>query len=290
MTENTPPNPEDESPSAQQPDHSEQPIDDNLDVSAAFAQVKSAIAERQKVKLERPALAFVILMLGLAAIMTTLGIWQLARLSEKQVLIARIENRLKESPRVLPPVREWKKADPEKWDFRPVKIKGSFESDETVLIFTNLTGANGRLSGPGYWVVTPFAKHDGGTVFINRGFIPQDLKDTFLQNGVTTAAVETITGIARAPERVNAFTPGPDFAGRIDWITNVDRLSKFLQKTPEGIAPFYVDQAVSSTEPLPQGGETKVELPNRHMQYVITWFSLAGMVPILLVFWLFRRK
>ena len=37
-----------------------------------------------------------------------------------------------------------------------------------------LTDAKGQVSGAGYWIMTPFALDGGGTVFVDRGFVPQD--------------------------------------------------------------------------------------------------------------------
>ena len=56
-------------------------------------------------------------------------------------------------------------------------------------------------------------------------------------------------------------------------------------------APFYIEQEA----PVPPGGLPKpgrlvVNLPNNHLQYVITWFGLAlGLAGVYLV-WLVRRR
>ncbi len=52
------------------------------------------------------------------------------------------------------------------------------------------------------------------------------------------------------------------------------------------LAPVYVD-AVATPIPggYPLGGETRIELPNDHLQYAITWFLLAvALIVIYLVF------
>ncbi len=33
-----------------------------------------------------------------------------------------------------------------------------------------------------------------------------------------------------------------------------------------------------------------MEFPNRHLEYALTWFSLAILVPVLLVVWFFRDR
>ena len=264
-------------------------LTDPYDPSAAFSEVTETIKANQQVTIERPAAAFIAFMLALAILMAVLGFWQLLRLSEKNEIIARIETRIQAPPRSLPPVAEWEVIDPEVWDFRPVKMTGHFVADQTILVFTNLTAPKGALAGPGYWVMTPFSEVGGGTVLVNRGYIPVDSKVLFADGGPSIAGEFAITGIARRSERANAFTPGPDFLNRIDWIINVDRLEAFLEQKPELGAPFYVDMDTTNFGVLPQAGETKLVRPNRHMEYALTWFSLAGVTPILLGFWWRKR-
>jgi len=52
------------------------------------------------------------------------------------------------------------------------------------------------------------------------------------------------------------------------------------------LAPVYVDAAATPIPGgYPLGGETRIELPNDHLQYAITWFLLAlALVVIYLVF------
>jgi surfeit locus 1 family protein len=53
-------------------------------------------------------------------------------------------------------------------------------------------------------------------------------------------------------------------------------LSMFPQEVAE-IAPFSIDaEAGSAPLPGPQGGVTRLELPNSHLQYALTWYGLAA--------------
>jgi surfeit locus 1 family protein len=53
-------------------------------------------------------------------------------------------------------------------------------------------------------------------------------------------------------------------------------------------APFYVD-ADTTPNPggWPKGGITRLDLPNDHLQYAITWFSLA--VALVVIYVLYHR-
>ncbi len=41
-------------------------------------------------------------------------------------------------------------------------------------------------------------------------------------------------------------------------------------------APFFVDAEAPAPGGWPKGGATRLELPNRHLEYAITWFGLAA--------------
>ena len=56
------------------------------------------------------------------------------------------------------------------------------------------------------------------------------------------------------------------------------------------VAPFYVDEE-SPAPPggLPRPGTLKVNLPNDHFQYALTWFGLAGVIVVMFGIWLATR-
>lgn len=234
-------------------------------------------------------IGFVGFMLVLTALFAWLGTWQMARLAEKEQAIALIEERIGSAPMPLPAVGEWVGFDPLTFDYRPVTLTGSFSHNDTVLVFTSIGDGRGVYGGPGYWVMTPMNLTASGTVWVNRGFVPQSAEAEFAEGGAGTADEVTITGIARRGEPGNSFTPGPDIGGRIEWIRNIDRLNAFLSPQPSPIAPIYVDQAAGEPGALPQGGETRLELPNRHFEYALTWFSLAVLTPLMILVW-WRRS
>ena len=157
-----------------------------------------------------------------------------------------------------------------------------------MLVFTSLGEPRGRYDGAGYWVVTPFASEAGGTVFVNRGFVPQEQAPAFSVAGQPRA---------RSPSRRRAqirrrssFTPPPDPAKRIDYLRNTDRLVAMTDPASPRSRPIYIDLPAGPPGTLPQGGETVVSFPNNHFGYALTWFGFAIITPVMLLIWLLRQR
>ena len=234
--------------------------------------------------------AFAVLMLGLTALFVVLGSWQLERLRQKETLIAAVSERTIAAPTPLPPVAEWVGFDAEVFDFRPVTATGTYVPEETIRVFTSLSDARGKFSGPGYWVITPLAVTGGGYVLVNRGFVPQNLSDNYAAGTDAPLGEVTVTGLARGSEDVSTFTPGPDAKNRIEWVRNLPRLAALLDPSLTPLAPVTIDAAAGDPGALPQGGETTLSFPNNHFGYALTWFGFAILTPILLAVWLLRQR
>ena len=232
--------------------------------------------------------SFIAFMLALTTLFVALGVWQVNRLAWKENLIAEVSARLSQPPYDLPPVAEWPHTDFDTFGFHPVTATGQYAPDKTVLVFTSLSDPKGRFGGPGDWVITPFALDGGGTVFINRGFVPQAQVGAFLGPETVPKGQTTITGIAVAPEQAGAFTPGPDTAKRTEWVRDPVRLAT-LAGTSGPVLGLTIDLPAAGAGALPQGGETVIDFPNNHLGYAFTWFGFAILTPCLLAFWVWRQ-
>jgi surfeit locus 1 family protein len=220
------------------------------------------------------------------AILCSLGMWQIERLTWKQDLIARVENRTHAAARPLPPEQDWPRVSAERDEYHHVRLSGKFQYDHEVFAYALLSNPRGKFSGPGYWVMTPLKLDSGALVLVNRGFVPMDRMDLPTRTAGQEDAPVTVTGLLRLPEGRNWFTPPDDVARRI-WqerdpaaIARAEGLAR--------VAPFFVDADGSGPNGLPQGGETRVSFPNNHLQYVVTWFGLA--FALLAVFAAFAHK
>ena len=232
--------------------------------------------------------SFIVFMLGLTALWVILGAWQIDRLAEKEALIAEVEQRLHQKPFDVPAIDYWPSLDTEIFGFHPVTVSGRYLNDKTILVFTSLSDPKGKFSGPGYWVMTPLETADGGTVFVNRGFVPQSSSAAFAKGDSGPVGEQTITGIALKPEASGAFTPGPDKTNHIEWVRDPVRLAAMADITTP-VLPLTIDLPAGDPGALPQGGETVVEFPNNHFGYALTWFGFALLTPALLAAWIWRQ-
>lgn len=209
------------------------------------------------------------------AILAGLGAWQLARLGWKERLVAQVSERMASAPVPVPPQAEWAGLDLPTWSYRRVRAEGRFDNASEARVYTNLSEPHGRFKGPGYFILTPLTLKSGGVVVVNRGFVPEGAADpaTRPQGRVDGDAV--VTGPLREPEDRNMFTPADDPAKRLFFARDARAVATGLGIA--NAAPFTIDaDATPNPGGLPQGGETRVAFPNRHLEYALTWFGLAA--------------
>jgi surfeit locus 1 family protein len=217
-------------------------------------------------------LGFTALALAALAVLIGLGVWQLERLQWKEGLIAEIEARSTGAPitiaEALAIARQGR--DP---DYYRVRVEGRFHHDKERYLFAQSL-AEGT---PGWHVITPLETTGGDMVLVDRGFVPDVLKEASSRASGLVEGVVTVTGIVRSPEIQGSFVPDNEReANRWFW-RDLGAMARSM--FPEGtveMAPFFLDAEKSDVPGgWPEGGQTRLELPNNHLQYAITWFLLA---------------
>jgi surfeit locus 1 family protein len=216
-------------------------------------------------------LAPVLFALAATALLVSLGIWQLHRLTWKEALIARIAAETKASPQPLPDASTWATLNPDAYDYRHVTFRGRFDNAKEVRVFYT---AGPDDQGPGYLLLTPLALSSGETVIVNRGFVPAPLATPPTRPQSEVGGEVTVTGLMRPPQARNLFTPPDDPANGLYFSRDPAPIAAHfgLQR----VAPFIVDaDKTAIAGGWPEGGLTTVNIPNNHMDYALTWFGLA---------------
>ncbi|HEU4476444.1 MAG TPA: SURF1 family protein [Methyloceanibacter sp.] len=224
-------------------------------------------------------------MLAALAVLLGLGFWQLHRHEWKRDLIAQIEARTKAEPITLEEAEALVREGRDPSYFR-VTADGRFHHAKEHYLYAV---SEGRV---GWHVITPLQTADGDMVLVDRGFVPEALKDPSSRAAGQIDSVTTVTGIVRAPDRQNLFTPDNEpKANRWFWR---DLRAMSHSMFPEGtieVAPFFVE-ADNTSVPAgwPQGGQTRLDIPNNHLQYAITWVLLAAGLIVVYVLYLRSQR
>ena len=202
-------------------------------------------------------LAALALFIGLCA----LGVWQVERLGWKRDLIARVDARIHATP--IPAPANAREDDA----YRRVTATGTFLHDRSALVQAS------TVRGAGYWVLTPLRQSDGRIILINRGFVPPQAKARYDR----PTAIVRVTGLLRLTEPGGGFLRNNDPAADRWYSRDVAAIAA-ARHLPTATNYFIDAQADPRPGRLPVGGLTVIRFPNSHLQYAITWFTLAAMV------------
>jgi surfeit locus 1 family protein len=224
-----------------------------------------------------------VLTLCMLALLVGLGVWQIQRLAWKEGLIAEIETRTKAPPvglqSALATARDGDVS------YTRVKAEGRLLNDKERYLFTTADGA------VGWDVITPLKTADGDVLLVNRGFVPDALRDPSTRKEGEPEGLVTVTGLARLPETQGSFTPDNEPArNRWFWRDLPGMAASMFPGESFKLAPFFLDAEKSDVPGgWPLGGQTRLDLPNNHLQYAITWFALAAAIGILYVYYVVSR-
>lgn len=200
-----------------------------------------------------------------------LGVWQVERLSWKLDLIERVDARIHAAPVAAPGTEGQPPFDPSNDEYRHVGLRGVFRHADEALVQAVTD------EGPGFWVVTPLSLSSGGTVLINRGFVPGNRRTPESRSRGQVAGTVDVTGLVRLTEPDGGFLRSNDAAaGR--WFSRDVAAIAAAHGLPD-TQPYFVDaDATPNPGGLPIGGLTVVSFRNSHLVYALTWFGLAAIV------------
>lgn len=231
--------------------------------------------------------------------MIALGNWQIRRLDEKLDLIARVEAHAYGAPVAAPTgqMAQTGQMGHENTALPPeylrVQITGTFDHDRALRIkaVTDL--------GPGHWLMTPLATPPTAPnavpntyIWINRGFLPSGQSaDTWTRPD----GPQLIIGLVRH-SRPGGTLMERNLPDQDRWVSPdiaVMSQAKGLDTAPVYSLPYYIDSnATGAPDSWPRGGLTRLNFPNSHLSYALTWYAMA--VLFLLAFgyvvWDLRRN
>lgn len=215
-------------------------------------------------------LFLIIIGLGGAAILVSLGVWQMQRLAWKQAVIADIDTRILAAPVELPVL-----PDPDTDAYLPVTLTGRFVGETSRVLVSQ------KEIGAGYRLITALDS-EAGRVLVDRGFISVNAP-----NAVTPDGPINVIGNLQWPQETDSFTPDPDLTNNIWFARDVIALSQALGTRAIMIVAREVTGDDPAVAPFPVDTS---RIPNDHLQYAITWFSLAAIWLAMSLLFLRRRR
>ena len=216
------------------------------------------------------------LLLGLigCGVLIGLGVWQLQRLDWKTAKIAEIDAKIIAAPVALP-----SSPSPEHDIYLPVFVEGRLLAPEAWVI-TGLASA-----GAGYRIIAAFELVGSGRkIMVDLGFVAE--ADRRFARPSTDMKV---TGNLNWPQEKDSYTPEPELIRNLWFARDVERMANVLGTEQILVVARTIDPVIPAVMPLPVDTSS---IPNDHVNYAITWFSLAavwfGMTVLLL--WRIRRR
>ena len=201
-----------------------------------------------------------------------LGKWQIDRLYWKLDVLKKIDQKIAAAPVPLP-------AEPSEsvHKYLSVEISGQFLQESIRVL------ASKKRYGAGYRIIHVF-RANGRRLLVDLGFVGLETDyDVDLINDIS------LVGNLHWPDEVDNFTPEPDLENNIWFARNVERVASALQTEP--ILIILKDSTLKDQNIKPMPIDT-THIPNDHLQYAITWFSLAIIWALMscLFIWTTRQK
>ena len=198
----------------------------------------------------------------------SLGTWQIYRLQWKLSLIDEINNGLNSEPIFF--------SNTNINNYQKVKFNGTFDFEKQIYLYSlNSKGT------PGYDIITPIKMNSNEILLVNRGWIDKDLRDNKNINNINSKSFE---GILKKITKPNLFKPENDIENNIWYSLKLEDLESFTGYKLNNVV-IYLE---SNQNNLVKNKIISPNLPNNHLKYAITWYSVA--LSILLYFLYFRKK
>jgi len=155
--------------------------------------------------------------------------------------------------------------------YHPGKVSGQFDFGNERHYFLPLK------SRVGWHIITPLKLLDGDVVFIDRGFVPDELKLQEKRASDLPAGSLEIEGLVRPFETTQRyFTPDNDVKNNKWFWRDGAALYNSLPNYKGRRFGFMID-AKSSAQygDWPLAGVTRVQFVDKHFGYALTWYGLA---------------
>ena len=210
-------------------------------------------------------------------LLISFGNWQLRRLDEKENFITSIETNIANLAIALDELQSLPK------NYSKISLSGHFLPNKNAYLYGRRTASPEK---DGYYLLSAFAADNGQTYMVSRGWLPHSVKGNL--DTSTPPDTETIEGITLPSEKKNFFVPDNDTKNNVWFTLDLQMATEVLGATNKD---FYLMQINNNSLPKGVSPLTTTHLSkvrNDHIEYAITWYSLAGC--LFIMFMIYGRK
>lgn len=241
---------------------------------------------RRRILFSRDTLLGLVIVLLLAAVCVSLGMWQYGRYEDKRDRAAVIESNYDFSPVPLDEAMpDPAAALPEEQVWTPVQMQGTYCTDPGCVLYVRNRLIGGEV---GFWQLVPFRAEDGTTLMVVRGWVPEDSDSSTPADPPPVPEGElTVTARLRTAEPV---LDRPQIEGQAHSVNPTQISAQLGLEAESVVVGAYGELAAEDPE-----AERPQSLPSPdtglgpHLSYAFQWWIFALFFPGALIFRLRRQ-
>lgn len=204
-----------------------------------------------------------------------LGIWQIARLHQKQQFNAAVIAGLALAPAAVDTVLP-DGVDPDTVRYRRAEATGTYDTEHGFVLYGRTQNADA-----GNHLLTPLLLADGRAILVDRGWVPLDIDDPGAAEATPPSGEVHVEGVLFSsegdpPGAVDTGGPAAITLSRVD-------LQTIQAQLPYAIAPSYLllqRQTPAQANGLPQPSPLPELSEGPHLNYAIQWFLFAAIAVV----------
>ncbi|KOC65353.1 Surfeit locus protein 1 [Habropoda laboriosa] len=218
-------------------------------------------------------------LLGIPIAAFMLGTWQVHRYQWKLNLIEKLNSHINHEPIELPENLEALESK----EYYPIKVRGEFIYEKEFIVgyrglIVDGKSADNTLIGipnakMGFHIITPFKlANQDLTILVNRGWIPRFHKNPVKRQKNQIQGQTEIVGILRLNENRPPFVPKNRPHADTWYYRDVYAMAEKVDASP-----IYIElKSNNHLQEYPKANQTRVELRNEHLSYILTWYCLSA--------------
>ncbi|MFP3915403.1 MAG: SURF1 family protein [Actinomycetota bacterium] len=198
------------------------------------------------------------------------GFWQLDRLQQRRTTNAVHEARFQDEPLPISRLVDLSGGDVQSLEYRRAEATGIFDPSRELLVRSQVFGGQA-----GFDVVTPLVLDEGGTVLVNRGWVPLEFDETPVTAAPPPEGRTTVEGVVRPSQERGALSRQDQADDRVVSRIDLDLLEGVVADDLLGVYLEVTGSQDATQLPVPASApDFSDEGP--HLNYAIQWFSFAA--------------